>query len=262
MKDILNSLDSVSEADRNLTDEQITLMPDQPDNNKKKKVGWLKKALASFFVLLFVGISVCVGFSVRFNLIYEAYTVVGTSMQPTINPGGESDRDLVFVNTKAISEIKQGDIVVIKEQTREGEYIIKRCIATAGQTVNIKQYIKDGQTTYGVFIKQSEDGEEGQPLVENYISNAGELDAIKQTYINFENYKSKPSTIVNADGSITVGDGEIFVLGDNREVSYDSSTHGPFKLSNVVGRTDFYVKSGTNELKIALLKFKFMFIIK
>lgn len=261
MSDNLEKSNSAVVTDENL----IGVTDNQSSNNvskKKKKASWIKRVLASFFVLLFGGISVCIGFSVRFNLIYEAFTVIGTSMQPTINSGGSEDRDLVFVNTKAINQIKQGDIVVIKEQTREGEYIIKRCIATAGQTVNIKQYTKNGETKYGIFIKANEDAEEGEPLSEDYILNAGDIDANEKTFINFKNYKKNSPALVNDDGSITVGEGEIFVLGDNREVSYDSSTHGPFKVSSIVGRMDFYVKSGTNELKIALLKFKFMFIIK
>lgn len=251
MKDVFESFDSLSEKDSKLNNEPLKeTTSTEPEN---KKGGWIKKVLTTFFVLMFVGISVCVGFSIRFNLIYEAYTVIGTSMQPNINPGGDDDKDLVFVNTKAVNSIKPGDIVVIKEQTREGEYIIKRCIATAGQTVTIKKYENaNSELEYSIYIDES-----FIPLQEDYILNAGEPDAIKQTWINFTDNGKKGDSY-----SITVGEGEIFVLGDNRGVSYDSSSHGPFKLSSVVGRMDFYVKSGTNELNIALLKFKFMFIIK
>ena len=113
MKDVFESFDSLSEKDSKLNNEPLKeTTSTEPEN---KKGGWIKKVLTTFFVLMFVGISVCVGFSIRFNLIYEAFTVIGTSMQPTIN-SGDNDKDLVFVNTKAISEIKQGDIIVIKER--------------------------------------------------------------------------------------------------------------------------------------------------
>jgi signal peptidase I len=45
--------------------------------------------------------------------------------------------------------------------------------------------------------------------------------------------------LTNDFGPVRVGEGEIFVLGDNRLNSHDSRAIGPISLDRVVGRAEF-----------------------
>ena len=117
-----------------------------------------------FCVLLFV-------FAVRM------VNVVGHSMVPTL----EQNDKVVISNL--FYHPKQGDIVVLRKQTLMEEPIVKRIIATEGQTVDID--FDDGV----VYV-------DGKALDEPYVK-------------NFE-------------GKITVPEGCVFVMGDNRNASTDS----------------------------------------
>lgn len=45
-----------------------------------------------------------------------------------------------------------------------------------------------------------------------------------------------PGDVTNDFGPVVVGDGELFVMGDNRDNSADSRVFGPIRRSTVVGR--------------------------
>ena len=118
-------------------------------------------------------------------LVLRIVIVSGSSMNETLVDGDY----LLLLNNTFYTEPKQGDIVVIvKDSFRGGEPIIKRVIAVGGQTVDIK----DGT----VYV-------DSNPLVEDYTTSPTDLQDIKQY-------------------PLTVPDGSIFVLGDNRIGSQDS----------------------------------------
>ena len=108
------------------------------------------------------------------------------SMDPTLNAG-----DVLLVNRMAyrFSTPKRGDIIVYKTgDDKKASTHIKRIIGLPGETIQIKdgQILIDGET-------YQEDG--GFPAIEN----AGV-----------------------AETKVTLGNGEYFVLGDNRNYSSDS----------------------------------------
>ena len=120
-------------------------------------------------------------------LVFRVVVVSGSSMYDTLKHG---DYLLLLSNT-FYRDPQQGDIVVIsKESFDNGAPIVKRIIATEGQTVDI-----DFETGI-VFV-------DGKPLDESY------------TY-----------TPTNTSGGVQfpleVFDGFVFVLGDNRNGSRDS----------------------------------------
>ena len=124
-----------------------------------------------FCVLLFV-------FAVRM------VNVVGHSMVPTL----EQNDKVVISNL--FYHPKQGDIVVLRKQTLMEEPIVKRIIATEGQTVDID--FDDGV----VYV-------DGKALDEPYVN---------EPVHDRENF----------EGKITVPEGCVFVMGDNRNASTDS----------------------------------------
>ena len=122
-----------------------------------------------------------------FLLFFRINIVSGDSMYPTLYDGDY----LLLLGNLFYQEPKQGDIVVISKKTFDnGKPIVKRVIAKEGQTVDID--FENGI----VYV-------DGQALEENYINS--------------------PTT--NREGMefpLTVDEGCIFVLGDNRGVSRDS----------------------------------------
>ena len=59
-------------------------------------------------------------------------------------------------------------------------------------------------------------------------------------YENPDNYNA----VFDKNGRLVIQEGQVFVLGDNRGYSLDSSVEGPFSMETVVGRVDFVVPYG------------------
>ena len=130
-------------------------------------------------------VPVVVGVVLAFTLLGRITVVDGSSMRPTLEHG---DRMLVW---SLGYEPKQGDIVVLRKDFGDvSGPIVKRVIAVEGQTVRIEY------ETNTVYV-------DGQPL-EDYI-----LEPMEQQYWQ------------QLD-EMTVPEGCIFVMGDNRNVSNDS----------------------------------------
>ena len=126
---------------------------------------------------------------------------------------------------------KRGDVIVFQYPNNPSQDYIKRCIATGGQTVEVrdKHVIVDGDTLsepYAIHIDPT-------------IRPAG--------YDYRDNF-----------GPITVPRGELFMMGDNRDNSNDSRFWGTVKMDYVKGRAMFiYFSTGGTNLFDALLKIRF-----
>lgn len=137
-----------------------------------------------------------------FNALYTRIYVVGSSMQRTLK-GAPSIRqaggDYVYICEYI--EPKHGDIVVIDVGSRN---IIKRVIALGGDTVRLDD---------GVLYLNDE-------LVEEpYVSPENNVDRRKNTF-----------------PAITVEEGYVFCMGDNRDNSEDSrGQYGCMKVEDIVG---------------------------
>ena len=137
----------------------------------------------------------------------EPFVVPTGSMESTIEVG-----DCILVQKITLetgSDLKPGDIVVFKNPKPENgvDILVKRVIATSGQTVNLK----DGK----VYV-------DGKRLDESYaIGESEPLDA---------HLSSAPDSY-----PYTVPDGCIWVMGDNRENSADSRYFGPVEEDSVIG---------------------------
>ena len=125
--------------------------------------------------------------------------VSGTSMLQTLQN-----------NDKVIVSNLLGDIVVVSKGAKYAEPIIKRVIATEGQTLSI-DFDKESVVVDGVELKED--------------------------YIQGHTHKE--------DGEIpaVIPKGKVFVLGDNRGVSMDSrsKTIGLIDVKDIIGKADLVV---------------------
>ncbi len=182
-----------------------------------------------------------------FHVVYIRTCVNGSSMSPTLNATYSQDgkRDIVYINR--FSKVEVGDIVVLdlRENDSFGDYAVKRLIATEGDTVNME--FRDMQ--YNLIVNNQ------------IISSRQYAGSPNNTYSSFTQYVynhiNDSSRVIKGEDNqpqgIIIKAGEIFVLGDNWDVSKDSSLVGPFNEKTIVGKVDIIVKPTQNEF-LTILK--------
>lgn len=140
-----------------------------------------------------------------FTFIFRIVQVDGPSMEDTLHDG---DR---LILTHFNYTPKRGDIVVLNSEGLN-ETIIKRVIAVGGDTVSI-DFLKGEVTVNGEVLK------------ENYIK--------ELTYLEEG----------RAIKDLTVGDGQVFVMGDNRNHSTDSRNAkvGLVNNDDILGKAIFRI---------------------
>lgn len=140
--------------------------------------------------------------------------VEGPSMIPTLQNG---DR-LVVLNATLVGEYRQGDVVIARKQSFSDDPIVKRVVAVAGQTVDID--FSDGV----VYV----DGE-----------------AMEEPYINDRTY-----TFEGTEFPLTVPEGSVFLMGDNRNRSTDSrdSRIGAVDTRCLIGKAIFLLFPGPDSV--------------
>lgn len=170
-----------------------------------------KHGLGKFTTALLCLLVVFAAFRLAMGIVYFKVYVVGTSMEGTLT--GAKDKNVAggdYVYAFKTSSPRRGDIIVIETG---GDPIIKRLIALGGDTVELKE---------GVLYLNGEKVDEPYVKAEN-----------NQNKCNFE--------------EMTVPEGHMFFMGDNRDVSVDSRSakYGTLpvgKLMGVVADWSMYFK--------------------
>jgi signal peptidase I len=130
-------------------------------------------------------------------VVFEPVRVDGPSMNYTLE---NNDYMLVDKLGYAFSPPKRGDVVILFYPNQTENTYVKRVIGLPGDTVRIEQgriYIND--------------------------------ELINESYLSVE-------LSGNHDGVYIVPEDEIFVMGDNRPISLDSTRVGTMKIERVIGR--------------------------
>lgn len=185
--------------------EETMLSPEnqEPEQNPEET----PEEKGSFKLDLFFWMQALIGALVflilTFTLVGRVIGVVGGSMLPTLHEG-----DLLLLQSAGYTP-KQGDVVVLRKSSFMTDPIVKRVIATEGQHVRVDY------TTGQVFV-------DGVALDEPYINGvmADPLDPLE--------------TVLD----VTVPEGSIYVMGDNRNHSSDSRDErlGTVDTRYVLGR--------------------------
>ena len=179
-----------------------------PARPKKSPVREYAEALAIAFVLALV---------IKFFL-FQAFSIPSGSMEKTLLIG-----DYLLVNKLSygirnpldnkvlipIGQPQRGDIAVFIYPEDKTKDFIKRVIAVGGDTVEIR--------SKKVFIN-------GAPMEDPYGVHVEDI--------------IYPKSLQRRDnlGPIKVPEGTLFVMGDNRDQSYDSRFWGFVKLEDVIGK--------------------------
>ncbi len=187
--------------------------PDATDNTEtieSPKVREGIKSIISTFLILILAPILAVLIT---SFLFQSYEVDGPSMEQTLHHG---DRLVVLKASKTWSKLtgknyipERGAIIVFeKPDSVDEKQLIKRVIALPGEHV----VVADGKVT--VTNKEHPEG----------------YDPDKGT--------SYSNTVTNTVGEVdlTVPEGEVFVMGDNRGNSLDSRYFGPVKSKEIAGR--------------------------
>lgn len=183
-----------------------------------------------FFTFIFI---ICYSL-LLFSAIFYSAEVVGSSMQPTLNPV-LTQHDIVYASS--CFGYKKGDIVLVDlpDNSNEG---IKRLIALGGDTLSFDSS-KDK-----IYMN-------GELFVEDYVkkNNAKCVQNFKNLIFKHATANDLAGCDVFIDGevySLTLKEGYCIYLGDNRETSYDCSSFGPQKVENVLAKVFIIVPYGYN----------------
>jgi signal peptidase I len=136
-------------------------------------------------------------------VVADSRYVGSGSMIPTLKVGpGILQKDRVLINKLAydFGEPRRGDIALFESVEGGEDDLIKRVIAVEGDTVQIR---------HGILYVN------GKRRAEPYL-------------------KRRPKDL-RSFGPETVPEGHIFVMGDNRALSYDSRYFGPVPEDNLIG---------------------------
>lgn len=162
-------------------------------------------------------IAVLIAFFIR-TFIVQAFKIPSGSMKPTLQIGDHILVSKFIYGVKIpfiretlipISDPKRGDIVVFIYPVDRSKDFVKRVIGTGGDTVEIRNkkiYVNSlpYNDTYGVYTDDMIIPTAAQPR---------------------DNF-----------GPLAVPPGTIFVMGDNRDQSYDSRFWGVVDLKDVLGK--------------------------
>ena len=144
--------------------------------------------------------------------LLQAFYIPSPSMDPTLS---ENDRVLVNKLSYRVGDVQRGDIIVFaKPEGAPGDIneFIKRVIAVSGETITFSEGT--------VFI--------------------GDL-ALSESYVNGAPTTTSQlipgcDTAPLSSNTCLVPEGMVFVMGDNRQASFDSRRFGPIAEDTIVGR--------------------------
>lgn len=147
------------------------------------------------------------------TFVVQQFYIAGPSMETTLYG---NDRVLVNKLAYRFGEPSRGDVIVFDRVTTNGDTVqhddlIKRVIGLPGERLEVRDCV--------VFV-------DGVAIDEPWLS----ADMTDTTY--------DPGTrcgTANVE-PVTLGDGEVFLIGDNRPMSFDSRMFGPIDVDLIVGR--------------------------
>lgn len=172
---------------------------DEPDNDKFSFLEFIWDLVKTAVVVIIIA------FGIKYFII-QPFIVDGNSMQPNFENNEYLLAEKLSYHFRAP---ERGDVVVFHPPGQESQNYIKRIIGLPNETLEIidnKVKITNDKYPNGFLLDES------------YIPT------------------SSKTLTQQKDAKFTIGDNELFVLGDNREHSSDSREWGKLPKDNVIGK--------------------------
>lgn len=168
---------------------------------KSRKISGGFLGLAAELAIIIAG-AFLFAFLIR-AFIAQPFFVKGQSMEPNY-----LDREYLIINEIGyrFSDPKRGDVIVFKYPKDPSTYFIKRIVALPNETISIKN---------GKIVIYNQENKDGLELEEPYLSDV----------------------YTSGDIYVVLGEGEYYVLGDNRPRSSDSRQWGALDEKYIIGKT-------------------------
>lgn len=175
----------------------------------RRRAAWLKQLREWLAV---IGAAVIIAMALRTFVVQQFY-IAGPSMEVTLFG---DDRVLVNKLSYRFGAPSRGDVIVFDRITINGDTVqhddlIKRVIGLPGETLTIA----------GCVVSIN-----GSVLDEPWLANL-ELDSTLDPGLRCGSSDVGPTTM---------GENEVFLIGDNRPMSFDSRMFGPVDIDLIVGR--------------------------
>lgn len=159
-------------------------------------------------IMLGVAIFVIIIIALLFSFVVSPMIVSGTSMEDTLADGA-----LVIV-CKVFDDVAVDDIIVYT-RTSDNYQVVKRVVGIAGDTFRIDQ--TDGLAGSKIYSLSK--------MEEAVIIQSVNLSADQALFL----------TSSNGGDAFTVGENQLFTVGDNYNDSFDGRNYGCITLDSVVG---------------------------
>ncbi len=183
-------------------------MEEQAEAPKSRAAGW--RQIREWVVVLISAVLIA---TVLRTFVVQQFYIAGPSMETTLFG---DDRVLVNKLSYRFGEPSRGDVVVFDRITTNGDTVqhddlIKRVIGLPGEVVELRNCV--------VYIND-------EPLDEPWLP------------AEFREPSSDADTRCGTPSvePTTVGADEVYLIGDNRPMSFDSRMFGPVSIDLIVGR--------------------------
>jgi len=164
--------------------------------------------MKSFFLFVWeivkiTAITLAIIVPVRYFLI-QPFFVKGASMEPNFEDGQYLVIDEISYRFR---NPERGEVIIFRYPPEPSQFYIKRIIGLPGETIEISDNrvkIYNSEHSLGFVLDETD-----------YLS---------------------PAIAISGDLKQKLGPDEFFVMGDNRQASFDSRRWGPLPRKNIIGR--------------------------